>query len=198
MSDTTIIRQPAGQRAGGQFAAHQRDDANIALGENWPATPTAEQYERAREAVVRQAAWRAAGTPVTESTDEAVERIAMSLAELEGALIAWKAGLPHQDDAAFEAIWSGETPGFGEDHCRQEIEHLTALRADLAAREITPSSIIGNGYKPAAARRLAEEYIDNGIQQFELALECRGRNLSVNQANVRHRRRAADLAAQPF
>lgn len=198
VSDTTIIRKAAGQSTGGQFVAHQRSDSEVALAENWPATPTAEQVARARESVLRQAQWADPSANIDTLDDEAVGRAAANIAELEGSLTAWKSGLPHQDDEAFEAIWDGSATGFGEAYVRSEIDHLRTLQTELGARRITPRSIIGGGIKSHFARGLAEEYLANGIADFELALECHGRNLSVNQANVRHRRREADKAALPF
>lgn len=90
---------------------------------------------------------------------------------------------PTTEDDWYESIWRGEVQGFGEQHCTDALAEYRQDLVDLNAKRITPRRIIGAGRKrPLTAAR---QWLTDQIAEYETALATRGRNLSVNQYNVR-------------
>ena len=55
---------------------------------------------------------------------------------------------------------------------------------DLNNKRITPQKVMGGKLRNPLTT--ARKYLADVIAEYELALECGGTNLSVNQANVRY------------
>ncbi|WIE81016.1 hypothetical protein [Curtobacterium sp. MCSS17_016] len=150
----------------------------------WDATvtPTADQERRARVAAAQAQAFQ----PSLDITELARQK-AIIIAEQEGAYNAWANGQEHPDDDQYEAIWSGLTPGGTSAVKAQErLDKALAKRAEL---DQPGADKKGAGY---ATSDLARKHLDEAIALYTEALRCGGRNLSVNQANVRQNNRVAD------
>lgn len=204
--NSTVIDQarhragaPASQ--GGRFRAVDRPEGpSLTLAENWPAVPNAEQRARALERARLEADNRAgAGEPAgDEWIEERAAAIASHFAEHEAAFEYWKDGLPHYDDERYLAIWNGDASGLGRDYVTRELAYTRQLQSDFEAGLVRPSKIIGSGIKKHLVRPLAEKYLRERIAELELAMECQGRNLDVNQSNVLSVRRRLEREALPF
>jgi hypothetical protein len=142
--------------------------------------PTPDQERRAQLAAARAQAFQ----PTLNVADLARQK-ALVIAEQEAAHTAWKNGDEHPDDDQYEAIWAGLTPGgTSATKAQERLDAALAKRAELD--EAGPSA---PGY---ATSDLARKHLDETIALYTEALRCGGRNLSVNQANVRQNNRVAD------
>jgi hypothetical protein len=91
----------------------------------------------------------------------------------------------------FEKIWHGDAQGFSASMLADEYNYLQVMRLNLDMHRITPARVIGTGYK-GNTRRMAEEYLDEGIEATREALATRGRSNLCNISNVAlHLSRAA-------
>ncbi|WIB65500.1 hypothetical protein [Curtobacterium sp. MCBD17_040] len=167
-----------------EFAAHRRPEATTELTHpvaGWDTAvtePTHDQVARARGAARRTLMFRPGATAA--DLEELTRQKALVIADQEAAYHAWKNGEPHPDDQAYGDIWAGNAAGVS----RADVERK--LADALAARTSNPTPGPGRGYRNT---RLAQEHLDERIALYREALECEGRNLSVNQANVRQQKR---------
>jgi hypothetical protein len=173
------LRVAATVTGGGQYAAHDRTPADIApLNSDWPLTPTQEQLDRAAEETARRLAIYPS---VAEDPRTLTARLAYRIAIQEDCYQHFLQGIPHRDDADFEALWESDGPGL--------------TRAAVTARldEL-------HGFLATATDDTAEELRDAREQaaHLEEALRCSGRNLSINQIIVTHSRVAKEENTVPF
>ncbi|MGW8431375.1 hypothetical protein ACWGJ9_09635 [Curtobacterium citreum] len=169
-----------------EFAARTFADATIApltlagpAGWDGPVTPTPDQERRAQLAASRAQAFQP-----TIDLAELTRQKAIIIAEQEGAYVAWQNGETHPDDDQYDDIWAGRAPGTTATKAQERLDKALTKRAELdLAGAGTP------GYETSA---LARKHLDESIALYEEALRCGGRNLSVNQANIRQNNRAAD------
>lgn len=85
---------------------------------------------------------------------------------------------------AFDAIWSGEANGFGEEKTRERLADFQQTLEKLNAKKITPAKVIGPGVrKPLTNARL---WLAGRIADCERDLATRGRGNSLNASNVRY------------
>ena len=90
---------------------------------------------------------------------------------------AYDAGLSTDADAEFEAIWEGRLYGTSREQVLTErARNLRSLEL-LTAGQITPSSIIGTGYRNP--RRSAEEYLRGQIADQDRTIATHGRTVNV-------------------
>lgn len=175
----------------GEFASRTftGDDVTLSLtgGTGWDAAvadPTHDQVTRARAAAERHLSFNKNAT--NADLEEITRQKAVVIAEQEAAYTAWKAGDTHPDDEMYNDIWEGVAPGVS----RTDAE--TKLARALNARDNQDATALADrplGYRNSA---LAQEHLHERIALYQEALRCDGRNLSVNQANVRKTKRAAD------
>ncbi len=145
-------------------------------------TPTADQMRRAEAAAARAQAFQP-----TLDIEELARQKAIIIAEQEGAYTAWQNGQEHPDDDQYEAIWSGLTPaGTSAEKAQERLTAAISKRAELDQAGTDAKAL---GYRTSD---LARKHLDDTIALYTEALRCGGRNLSVNQANVRQNNRAAD------
>jgi hypothetical protein len=182
---------------GGHFGSVNRPDATINLWEiaSHAPVPTEDQRDRASVEASRRA--RATGSSGAEAA-ELTEQLAATLAEQEAAYEAFKRGEPHEDNLAFDTIWKGEARGISELDARRLLDETRAQADRFQRGEIHPNSIIP-GYRrdPLTAAR---EHLREKEDLYVTALECGGKNLSINQSVVYRERRAAEaeLINAPF
>lgn len=116
-----------------------------------------------------------------------VNKIAARRAENFAYARAYKEGIAIDPkiETAFEQMWNDPGFGFGEAKIKEKIEEYEKLQDELEGRRITPTKIIGSGYKNP--RRVAHEYLESSLQELRESLDTRGRSHSVNIANALHR-----------
>lgn len=177
MTVTTPNRVTAGVPAGGEFAPRPRAEADISLSTNWPHVPTPDQDQlhRAAKEVSRR---KALGQVIFPGQ---LERIASRLAEQEDAYRHHLAGAAHPYDAFFQAIWDGAGGGYSKAMVEEELSHVRSVRNQLQSGIITPAALLGSD---AATREQAEAWVDERETLYTEALNCGGKNLSINQASV--------------
>ena len=168
-----LRRQDVGEPGnGGQFAGRRNTEATVSL-LGWPSSvpePTQDQRARAAQAAARKVQWN--GAPASAAEVEALTvEFTHRLAEQEAAYESWKAGEPHLDDPLYEDIWSGRAVGTSEESARTRLNRAVATLDRVIDAEEPPTD--------ETLHRLEEE-----ILLYEEALECGGRNLSINQGNV--------------
>lgn len=143
--------------------------------------PTPDQVQRAQVAAARAQAFQP-----TINIAELARQKAIIIAEQEAAHTAWKNGQEHPDDDQYADIWAGRAPGTSEAKAKERLEKALKKRAELDESNIDGKAL---GYPSSA---LAQKHLDETIALYTEALRSGGRNLSVNQANVRQNNRAAD------
>lgn len=188
------LRTAGGQAGAGQYAERDRRDASIPeLTDVWPLTPNEDQVRRAQI----EAGRRLELYPnVVEDYVTLSARLAYRLAMQEACYLAFKAGVPHDDDAAFEAVWHGDGPGQTEARVTTMIGYLRDRRAAVEAGVEAPSAVLGPFGDQTVEAALADA--DKHIRILEEALTCEGRNLSVNQIIVTKTKVEAEEASVPF
>ncbi|HSH50430.1 MAG TPA: hypothetical protein VK982_01765 [Bacteroidales bacterium] len=55
--------------------------------------------------------------------------------------------------------------------CLDDLENYAKMKTDFKAGKIKPSHVIGRGYKPQHARKIAETWIDGQIKLYSYLLE---------------------------
>ena len=189
-------RQKAGIPTGGEFAPRNRTDSAVGLGNGYASVPvpTEDQYNRAESEARRQLAWTSESVGTPAELDDRIDAIALRFAEQEAGWTAYQNGQPHPDDAHFAAIWDGLAPGFSESIVAYDLQQSRALRDALDNGTIDGDTIatagMGNAGSDSAAAR---QFINERIQAYALAMECGGRNLSVNQAAALAARRLSEV-----
>jgi hypothetical protein len=145
-------------------------------------TPTADQERRAQVAAAQAQAFQP-----SLNIAELARQKAIIIAEQEGAYTAWKNGQEHPDDDQYEAIWSGLAPaGTSAEKAQARLDAALTKRAEL---DLAGADTKLRGYSSSA---MARKHLDDTIALYTEAFRCGGRNLSVNQANVRQNNRVAD------
>lgn len=177
-----VLRVASGATGAGQYAKHDRTAPAIpALASDWPVMPNQDQIERAAEEATR----RLSIYPNrAEDARTLTARLAYRIALQEDCYLHFKAGQPHPDDDAFEAIWEGRAPGFNR---KDALERLAELDGFLAAANAEAD---GEDAVTALTR--------NHAAVLREALTCSGRNLSTNQIVVTGPRVAREELTVPF
>ena len=119
---------------------------------------------------------------------ETARHLFAQLEHQENAYEAWLAGESHPDDAIYEAIWAGETPGVSEESARGRLRRDTAVLKQLESGELDYTDIIG-WQALGNTRQMVQHSLLNRIALYEEALRCSGRNLSMTQKRVKDIRR---------
>lgn len=166
----------------GELAEAVDQGTSVDLFESDPAAALAE-YERPRDEDYAEAK-----DTDPDADPDAVERRARVVAKLRAPERMFTDGVPHPGDDIFETIWTTDVGGHGAVTTVREIDRYKDMRAQLADGRMSPRDIIGGGYR-GNTRKLANEWIDRQQAMFERALVTRGRNLTVNAANVDYRLR---------
>jgi len=174
-----------------EFASQHRPDsaAVLTLPGNTPwgdsgSEPSADQLHRARAAAERHLAFVNGATTI--DVEQLTRQKATIIAEQEGAYTAWKAGESHPDDSLYADVWEGLAPGVSREDAEKKLASAHATRNGQHGAPLLGQPA---GYRSSP---LAQEHLNERIALYEEALRCDGRNLSVNQANVRQNKRATD------
>lgn len=148
----------------GQFGSKRNTDADVSL-TSAGTEPTEDQAARIDAEIERR-------RKVYPHEDVEVARgeITARIVQQEAAFEAWKRGETHPDDEAFDDIWEGKVPGVH----GASVEH----RLQEEKRRILRVVSLGQS---------SREYINESIRILELAVESRGKSLSVNQSAVYQR-----------
>lgn len=113
-------------------------------------------------------------------------------------------GLPHPCDEKMDQDWgntdvsSDGTPRnpWSKPYQEHAIREAQSLREQLEAKQITPSKLIGTGYRNP--RKLAFEYLDRREAEAKKALETEGRNLVASRFSMRRLREAHDMLSAQY
>lgn len=184
-------------------------------------TPTDEDYTAAYEEITNRKAWEIQGFPrwndltswgpnhtvantnkfraacksfidEHETLKDEVKRVALEKAALSAYGRSYKAGTETPEVAAeFEAIWNDESHYYGEKALKKRLVELGASKEDMLAGRITPSQVIGRGYRNPKATAL--EYFEVQEGQIREAIATRGRSVTLNVLDVRKTLRRREL-----
>jgi hypothetical protein len=191
-------RQKSGQPTGGRFA--ERDwtaDAITLHGQGYPHvnTPNQDQYRRGQEAAARSAAW--AGIADSSEYHRTIDTFAHDIADQEAAYEAFKSGATHDDDAKFDVIWAGGSPGMSKTIVELHLMSATADHNSVTAGHI-PEHLIADVSGSETPNELALHQTQERIDLYAEAIRSSGKSLSINQAAVVRARKAQERAEAPF
>lgn len=193
-----------GQPSGGAYVTdpdRRRDGPTLVVErqaepQRWPEAPNTDQMKRAGNEALRRSIM--SDTPNFDIAAEQ-KRIAYRLADQESCYEAFRAGQPHADDAAFAALWDGDSSMNSRAAVTARLDELTEQRALIESGKAHPGVIIGRRSGDGDEDRAMAMFIaDEHIATLNTAMECGGRNLTLNQIRVCQTRTDENEAAVPF
>lgn len=110
------------------------------------------------------------------------EQLIGRYSEMEACYQSWLRGQKHPDDHYYAAIWNGETKGADRTQVERRLEKQRGYLDHVTSGKPIdrPRSLLAYG----ATREQIVTALQKSIEENERALECEGRNLSINQARV--------------